>query len=73
MKAFFEGIENLFVNGLFAPFDFFREMQNWWTANSVNWIFAIIGVIALIYWLRQIRLFEDRGEEDHSVTAHSYL
>ncbi|MGB5402807.1 MAG: uracil phosphoribosyltransferase, partial [Robiginitalea sp.] len=26
-------------------------MQNWWTANSVNWIFAIIGVIALVYWL----------------------
>lgn len=73
MKAFFEGIENLFVNVLFVPFDFFREMQNWWTANSVNWIFAIIGVIALIYWLRQIRLFEERGEEDHSVTAHSYL
>ncbi|MDM9629910.1 DUF6341 family protein [Robiginitalea aurantiaca] len=73
MKAFFEGIENLFVNGLFAPFDFFREMQNWWTANSVNWIFAIIGFIALIYWLRQIRIFDAQGEEDHTVTAHSYL
>lgn len=73
MKSFFEGIENLFVNGLFAPFDFLREMQNWWAANTINWIFAIIGVIALVYWLRQIRLFEERGEEDHSVTAHSYL
>ncbi len=73
MKAFFEGIENLFVNGLFAPYDMFRGMQNWWTANSVNWVFAIIGVIAMVYWLRQIRLFEERGEEDHSVTAHSYL
>ena len=73
MKAFFEGIENLFVKGLFAPFDFFREMQNWWTANSVNWIFAIIGFIALIYWLRQIRIFVAQGEEDHTVTAHSYL
>ena len=73
MKAFFEGIEDLFVNGLFAPFDFFREMQNWWTANSINWIFAILGVIAVVYWLRQIRLFDARGEEDYSVTAHSYL
>jgi hypothetical protein len=73
MKAFFEGIEDLFVNGLFAPFDFFREMQNWWTANSINWIFAILGVIAMVYWLRQIRLFDARGEEDYTVTAHSYL
>lgn len=73
MKAFFEWIENLFVNGLFAPFDMFREMQNWWTANSVNWIFVVIGAIAMVYWLMQIRLSEKKGEEDHSITSHSYL
>ena len=73
MRAFFEGIENLFVNGLFAPFDILREMENWWTSNTINWLFMMAGIIAMVYWLRQLRLFEERGEEDHSITAHSYL
>lgn len=73
MKAFFEGIEDLFVNVFFAPLDFLREMENWWGANVVNWIFAVLGVIALVYWLRQLRISDERGEEDQSITAHSYL
>ncbi len=73
MRAFFEGIEDLFVNGLFAPLDFLREMENWWTSNTINWLFMVIGVIALFYWLGQLRIFDQRGEEDHSITAHSYL
>ncbi|WP_297704324.1 uracil phosphoribosyltransferase [uncultured Eudoraea sp.] len=73
MRAFFEGIEDLFVNGLFWPYDFFRFMSNWWTANTVNWIFAILGAIAMIYWLIQLKKFDDSGEEDKSITSHSYL
>lgn len=73
MKAFFEGIENLFVNVLFAPYDFFRFLENWWVSNAVNWAFAIIGFIAMVYWLRQLRIFDASGEEDQSITAHSYL
>lgn len=73
MRAFFEGIEDLFVNGLFAPFDLFRFMENWWTSNAVNWVFCILGIIAMVYWLGQLRLFDNRGEEDQSITAHSYL
>lgn len=73
MRAFFEGIEDLFVHGLFAPFDYLRGIQNWWTANTVNWLFVILGIIAMVYWLRQLRLFDQRGEEDTSITAHSYL
>jgi hypothetical protein len=73
MRAFFEGIEDLFVNVLFAPYDFFRFLESWWVANTVNWIFAVIGFIAMIYWLRQLRIFDVRGEEDQSITAHSYL
>lgn len=73
MRAFFEGIADLFVNHLFAPFDFFRLMGSWWASNSVNWIFAVAGFVAMLYWLRQLRVFEQRGEEDHSITAHSYL
>lgn len=73
MKAFFEGIEDLFVNVLFAPYDFFRFMESWWAANTVNWIFVIIGMIATAYWLMQLKIFNDNGEEDKSITAHSYL
>jgi len=73
MRAFFEGIEDLFVNGLFWPYDFFRFMSNWWTANTVNWIFAILGATAMIYWLIQLKKFDDSGEEDKSITSHSYL
>lgn len=73
MKAFFEGIQDLFVNGLFWPYDFFRFMENWWTSNMVNWIFTIIGTIAMIYWLMELRKYDVRGEEDKSITAHSYL
>jgi hypothetical protein len=73
MRAFFEGIEDLFVNILFWPFDFFRFMENWWTSNTVNWIFAILGVVAMVYWLMQLKKFSESGEEDKSITAHSYL
>ena len=39
MTSFFRGIEDLFVNYLFAPYDFFRLMENWWASNAVNWLF----------------------------------
>jgi hypothetical protein len=41
MKAFFEGIQYLFVNILFAPLDFLRslELASWFAANTINWIF----------------------------------
>ncbi len=73
MRAFFEGIEDLFVNGLFWPYDVFRFMENWWTSNSVNWVFAIMGTVAFLYWMRQLKKFDDNGEEDKSITSHSYL
>jgi hypothetical protein len=73
MRAFFEGIEDLFVDYLFWPYDFFRFMESWWTSNLVNWLFAIAGIIAFAYWLKQLKLFNDSGEEDKSITAHSYL
>jgi uncharacterized membrane protein len=73
MKAFFEGIEDLFVNHLFWPFDFFRFMQSWWTSNTINWIFFLLGIVAMFYWLSQLKLFNDRGEEDKSISAHSFM
>lgn len=73
MKAFFEGIEDLFVNVLFWPYDIFRFMESWWAANIVNWVLAIIGMVAFVYWMLQLKKSNDNGEEDKSISSHSYL
>ena len=75
MKDFFYGIENLFVDTLFAPFDALRalELDNWTAANSLSWIFMLIGFVAFAYWMRELAKYNKNNEEDKSVTAHSYL
>jgi len=75
MKAFFEGIQYLFVNILFAPLDFLRslELSSWFVANTINWIFMIICAGAMVYWIKQLRIFDDAGTEDQDTTAHSFL
>ncbi|MGB5553078.1 MAG: uracil phosphoribosyltransferase [Flavobacteriaceae bacterium] len=72
-RSLFEGIEDLFVNVLFAPFDMLRFMDSWWGANAFNWLLALIGFTAFIYWMLQLKKFNDNGEEDKSITSHSYL
>ena len=75
MKDFFYAIQDLFVNVLFAPFDALRalELENWVGANIMSWLFLTIGFVAMLYWLRQLRVFVKNNEEDKSVSAHSYL
>lgn len=75
MKALFEGIEYLFVEILFLPLDFLRsmELENWWAANAINWVFMIICAAAMVYWIKQLQIFNERGEENQDTTAHSFL
>ena len=75
MKAFFEGIAWLFEEILFLPYNILRELEqtSWLLADSVNWIFLIIGFSALIYWVLQLNLFDKNGEEDKDPSAHSFL
>jgi len=75
MKDFFYAIQDLFVDVLFLPFDALRalELENWWSANMVSWIFAAVGLAAFIYWMMQLKTYNDNNEEDKSVSAHSYL
>jgi hypothetical protein len=75
MKAFFEGIQYLFVDILFAPLDFLRslELVSWFGANTINWIFMIICTAAMIYWIKQLRIFDEQGTENQDTTAHSFL
>ena len=75
MKDFFYAIQDLFVNVLFAPYDALRalELENWFAANIASWIFIIIGSVAMVYWMVQLRIFDNNNEEDKSISAHSYL
>ncbi len=75
MTAFFEGIQYLFVNILFAPLDFLRRLEliTWFGANTINWIFMIICSVAIVYWIKQLRIFDEAGTENQDTTAHSFL
>ena len=75
MTSFFEGIQYLFVNILFAPLDFLRalELKTWFAANTINWIFMIICATAMVYWIKQLKLHKENGEEYQDTTAHSFL
>lgn len=74
-KDLWEAIANLFVDVLFAPYDALRalELDNWFAANVVSWIFLAIGFVATIYWMKQLRIFDANNEEDKSISSHSYL
>lgn len=75
VKSFFEGIQWVFENILFLPHEFLRKMElsSWWIANFVNFLFLFIGIVAMIYWSKKLKDFDDKGEEDKDVTAHSFL
>lgn len=75
MKAFFKGIQSLFVDFLFVPYDFLRslELTNWFAANIVNAIFMAICGAAMVYWVLQLRDHKANNEEYQDTTAHSFL
>lgn len=75
MKDFFEGIASLFTDILFIPFDALRDLEyeSWFLANIMNWIFIIIGFAALVYWMLQLKKFNDNNEENRDPKAHSFL
>ncbi|XMO87875.1 uracil phosphoribosyltransferase [Algibacter sp. AS12] len=75
MKDFFYAIQDLFVNVLFAPMDAIRalELENWFAANTISWIFIVICIVAMVYWMLQLKIFSDNNEEDKSISSHSFL
>ena len=75
MTDFFYGIESLFDNFLFLPLDALRKLQldSWWGANIISWILILIGFVAFVYWMLQLKGYDDRNEENKSITSHSYL
>lgn len=75
MKNFFEGIAWLFEEVLFLPYTLLRQLEetSWTLANSVNWVFLLIGFAAMVYWVLQLNLFDQSGEENKDPSAHSFL
>ena len=70
----FKAIEFLFVEVLFAPFDFIRlEISNWLIQNIINFGFIIVISSALIYWTLELVKYDKKGDERKDVTAHSFL
>jgi len=75
MKKIFEGIAFVFEEFLFLPFNVLRELEldNWWIANMVSWLFLLIGFCAGAYWINKLRIFNKNGEENKDPSAHSFL
>ena len=79
MRAFFEGIQSLFVDFLFLPFDFLRHIETntgywgWWLANIVSWVMIIVCCYYIVYWCKQLAIHRDNNEENQDTTAHSFL
>jgi len=42
-------------------------------ANAINWLFLLVGFSAMVYWILQLKLFDERGEENKDPSAHSFL
>ena len=61
MKDFFYAIQDLFVNVLFAPLDYLRELEltSWFGANIISWIFTIIGLVAFVYCIMVLSFCTD--------------
>ncbi len=74
-KDVFEGIQSFSEDVLFYPYDALREIEysSWALANIMSWLFMLIGFVAFLYWMKQLKTYNDNGEEDRSSTSHSYL
>ena len=71
MTEFFEGIGSFFEDFAFVPLDYLRDVQldSWWLANLMNWIFVLIGFAAFYYWMKQLKKFQDEEKENASHSA----
>jgi hypothetical protein len=49
------------------------EVESWTLANVINWLFVLVGSAALVYWILQLKKFNDANEEDKDPSAHSFL
>ena len=60
MKDIFNAIQELFETVLLAPYDALRalELENWFGANIVTWIFMAIGISCFCILDVTIKVFQ---------------
>ncbi len=75
LRSFFEAIEDAAEAVLFAPFNALAELElsNWWLANGLNWIFMLICAAALVYWMLELKKYNDNDTEYREAKAHGFL
>lgn len=61
----FRWIGSLFTDFLFIPFDWLRKGDfNWWSANTINWLFLVVLLVLFAYWMMESAKFLREGTED---------
>lgn len=66
-KDVWEAIGSLFEDVLLVPLNWMRtlELDSWWLANIMSWVFLLITFAALIYWLRKLVEFDESTESTY--------
>lgn len=69
---FWRGIQYIFEEILFAPLNWLRDLQldSWWGANIISWIFLLTAAAGFIYWMKQLKGFHDEEMENASHSEH---
>jgi len=67
-KGFWEAIASIFEDALFLPYNALRnlELESWWAANLFSWVFLLIGAFAFVYWLLQLKKFDENTETTYT-------
>ncbi len=74
MKDLVYAIQDFFMTILAPMADLAKlELTDWWGANTINWLFIAIGFVAMLYWLKQLKIFNDNDTERRDVVSHSFF
>ncbi|TQD40773.1 DUF6341 family protein [Haloflavibacter putidus] len=65
MRDFWEFIASIFEDFLFIPLDALRslELDSWWAANLLNFVFMLIAAAAFVYWTMQLKKEQDNHND----------
>ena len=74
MKDLVYAIQDFFM-AVLAPIADLAELEltDWWSANAINGLFILVGFVAMLYWLKQLKIFNDNDTEKRDVVSHSFF